>query len=249
MSNVKRGMHLSNIGKSVRLGRILKPDGRTLIVPMEALWDRPWNEVFDDVVAGGADAVLVTYGILKQYYKHIVGKLPFMLTIPVEAPWLVKLASKIGADGVKVHYFGPFRELPTIKVTEIADECDRRGMPFLFEPVPMEKGEKDSRPEILKIAVRQAVSLGADIVKIYGEPQVFIEATKACPVPVIIAGGPATTDKETLEMIRGAIDNGASGLAFGRRITQHASPRKICKAVYRVIHEDCSVEKAFKELE
>jgi fructose-bisphosphate aldolase/2-amino-3,7-dideoxy-D-threo-hept-6-ulosonate synthase len=161
----------------------------------------------------------------------------------------VKLADKIGADGVKVHYFGPFRELPTIKVTEIADECDRIGMPFLFEPVPMDKGEKDSRPEILKIAVRQAVSLGADLVKIYGGPPVFSEATKACPVPVIMAGGPATTDKETLEMIRGAIDNGASGAAFGRRITEHASPRKICRAIFRIIHEDCNVEKALKELE
>ena len=105
-------MHLSNIGKSVRLGRFMKPDGRVLITPMEALWDRPWNEVFDEVTAGGADVVLVTYGILKQYYKHVVGKLPFILTVPVETPWMVELADKVGADGVKVHYFGPFRELP-----------------------------------------------------------------------------------------------------------------------------------------
>jgi len=242
-------MHLSNIGKSVRLGRIFKQDGRTLIVPMEDLRDRPWNEILDEVVAGGADAILVTYGILKQYHKYVVGKVPFMLTVPVEAPWLVKLASKIGADGVKVHYFGPFRELPMVKVAEMADECDRRGLPFLFEPVPMEKDEMDMRPEILKIAVRQAVSLGADVVKIYGEPPAFKEATKACPVPVIMAGGPATTDKETLKMIKGAIDNRASGAAFGRRITQHANPRKICKAIYRIVHENCSVEKALKELE
>ena len=246
---VQRGMHLSNIGKSVRLGRIFKQDGRTLIVPMEDLKDRPWNEVLDEVVAGGADAILVTYGILKQYYKDVVGKVPFILTVPVEAPWLVKLATKIGADGVKVHYFGPFRELPMVKVIEIADECDRRGLPFLFEPVPMEKGEKDMRPETLKTAVRQAVSLGADIVKIYGEPSAFKEATKACPVPVIMAGGPATTDKETLEMIKGAIDNGASGAAFGRRVTQHESPGKICRAIYRIVHENCTVEKALKELE
>jgi DhnA family fructose-bisphosphate aldolase class Ia len=171
-----------------------------------------------------------------------------MLTVPIESPWLVKVASKVGADGVKVHYFGPFKELPTIKVTEIADECDRKGLPFLFEPVPMDKDKMDMRPEILKTAVRQAVSLGADVVKIYGGPEAFSEATKACPVPVIMAGGPATDDKETLEMIRGAIDNGASGAAFGRRVTQHASPRKICRAIFRIVHEDCSVEKALKEL-
>jgi len=216
---------------------------------MEDLGDRPWHEILNEVVAGGADAILVTYGILKQYYRDVVGKIPFMLTVPIEAPHLVKLASKIGADGVKVHYFGLFRKLPTVKVAEIADECDRKGLPFLFEPVPMERGEKDMRPGILKVAVRQAVSLGADIVKIYGEPQTFKEVTKGCPVPVIMAGGPATTDRETLEMIKGAIDNGASGTAFGRRITQHASPRKICRAVYKIIHEDCAVEKALVELE
>jgi fructose-bisphosphate aldolase/2-amino-3,7-dideoxy-D-threo-hept-6-ulosonate synthase len=64
-----------------------------------------------------------------------------------------------------------------------------------------------------------------------------------------MAGGPASTDKETLEMIKGAIDNGASGAAFGRRITEHASPRKICRAIFRIIHEDCNIEKALKELE
>jgi len=240
---------LSSIGKSVRLGRFTKPDGRILITPMETLWDKPWNEVFDDVVAGGADAVLVTYGILKQYYKYVIGKIPFILTVPLETPWMVEVADKAGADGVKVHYFGSFRELPANKVSEMADECDKRGMPFLFEPALMEKDEMDSRPEILRFAVRHAVSLGADIVKIYGPPQVFAEAAKACPVPVLMAGGPATTDKETLEMIRGAIDNGASGAAFGRRVTEHASPRKICRAIYRIIHENCNVEKALIELE
>ncbi len=242
-------MPLSGIGKSVRLSRIFKQDGKTLIVPMEDLRDQPWNQVLGDVISSGADAVLVTYGILKQYYRYIAGRIPFILTIPIEAPYLVKLASKVGADGVKVHYFGPFRQLPTIKVMEIADECDKRGLPFLFEPVPMEKDEKDIRPEILKIAVRQAVSLGADVVKIYGKPEAFSEATKACPVPVIMAGGSVTTDKETLEMIKGAIDNGASGAAFGRRITQHENPKKICRAVFRIIHENCSVEKALNELE
>jgi DhnA family fructose-bisphosphate aldolase class Ia len=234
--------------KSVKMSRIFKQDGKTLIVPMEHLGDRPWNEVLKEIIAGGADVILVTYGILKQFYKDIVGKVPFMLTVPIEASWLVKLASEVGADGVKAHYFGPFRELPIANVTELAEECDKRWLPFLFEPVPMEKDKMDMHPEILATAVREAVSLGADIVKIYGEPAAFSEATKACPVPVIIAGGPATTDKETLEMVRGAIDNGASGAAFGRRVTQHTTPGKMCKAIFRIIHEDCSVEKALKEL-
>jgi DhnA family fructose-bisphosphate aldolase class Ia len=50
-------------------------------------------------------------------------------------------------------------------------------------------------------------------------------------------------------MISGAIDNGASGAAFGRRITQHKTPGKICGAISKIIHEDYTVEQAIKELE
>ncbi len=48
----------------------------------------------------------------------------------------------------------------------------------------------------MKLAVRQAVSLGAYIVKIYAEPEAFKEVIKSCPVPVVMAGGPITTDQE-----------------------------------------------------
>jgi DhnA family fructose-bisphosphate aldolase class Ia len=219
------------------------------MVPMEMLGDCSWNKVFEEVVQAGADAVLVTYGILKQYYRDIVGKVPFILTIPIDSLEHVKIALRVGADAVKVDYFGSFRELPMTQVALIANECDKKEMPFLFEPVPMKENEKDIRPEILKFAVRQGVSLGADIVKIYGEPQSFKEATKACPVPVIMVGGPPTSDRETLEMIRGAIDNGASGAAFGRRITHHKTPGKICRAIAKIIHENYMVEQAIKELE
>jgi fructose-bisphosphate aldolase/2-amino-3,7-dideoxy-D-threo-hept-6-ulosonate synthase len=242
------GMVLSNIGKSIRLARIFRQDGKSLMVPMESLGDRPWNEALGEVVLAGADAILVTYGILKQYYRDIVGKIPFMLTIPIDSAEQVETACRVGADAVKVHYFGPFKELPATQVALIADKCDRRGIPFLFEPVPMKENEKDLRPEVLKVAVRHGVSLGADIIKIYGEPQSFKEATKACPVPVVMAGGPVTSDRETLEMIRGAIDNGASGAAFGRRIIRHKTPGKICRAIAKIIHENFTVEQALKEL-
>ncbi|MEM2941371.1 MAG: fructose-bisphosphate aldolase [Thermoproteota archaeon] len=240
---------MSHIGKSVRASRFFKEDGRTLIVPMETLGERPWSEILREVINAGADAILVTYGILRQYYRDIAGKIPFILTTPIDCPEYVEIASKVGADGVKVHYFGQLKELPMTRIALIAKECDMRGLPLLFEPVPMKENEIDVNPEALKLAVRQAVSLGADIVKIYSEPQAFAEITKSCPIPVVIAGGPITTDQETLKMIKDAVDNGASGAAFGRRITQHKTPGKMCKAIARIIHENCTVEKAMKELE
>ncbi|MEM2930397.1 MAG: fructose-bisphosphate aldolase [Thermoproteota archaeon] len=240
---------MSHIGKSVRMSRFLKEDGRTLIVPMEMLSERPWNEILREIINAGADAILVTYGILRQYYRDIAGKIPFILTTPIDRPEHVEIASRVGADGVKVHYFGQLRELPMTQIALIAEECDRRGLPFLFEPVPMKEKEIDLDTEVLKLAVRQAVSLGADIVKIYAEPEAFKEVTKSCPVPVVMAGGPITTDQESLKMIKNAIDNGASGAAFGRKITQHKTPGNICRAIARIIHENSTVEEAMLNLE
>lgn len=240
---------MSHIGKSVRASRFFREDGRTLIVPMETLGERPWNEILREVINAGADAILVTYGILRQYYRDIAGKIPFILTTPIDCLEYIEIASKVGADGVKVHYFGQLKELPMTQIALIAKECDTKGLPLLFEPVPMKENEIDVNPEVLKLAVRQAVSLGADILKIYSEPQALAEITKSCPVPVVMAGGPITTDQETLKMIKDAVDKGASGAAFGRRITQHKTPSKICRAIVGIIHEDWTVEKAMKELE
>lgn len=240
---------MSHIGKSVRICRFLREDGRTVIVPMEMLGERPWNKVLEEIINAGADAILVTYGILKQYYRDIAGRIPFILTIPIDCPEYVKIANRAGADGVKVHYFGQLNELPETRVAHIAEECDRKGLPFLFEPVFMKEKSIDLNPEVLKLAVRQAISLGADIVKIYSEPESFKEVTEACPVPVVMAGGPLTTDWETLKMIKDAVDNGCSGAAFGRKITQHKTPGKICRAIAGIVHENWTVEEAVKKLE
>ena len=69
---------------------------------------------------------------------------------------------------------------------------------------------------------------GVDIVKTYYTATDFEKVTAACPVPIAIAGGPkCETDEETLAMIRGALDGGASGIVMGRNIWQSSRPLQI----------------------
>jgi len=97
---------MSEIGKKVRLRRIVKEDGRTIIIPMEGLVP-DWDKLCEKLIRGGVDAVMPTYGIAKQYYHVMAGKIPFVLSVPTDVRY-VHAAVRMGADMVKVTYFLPW---------------------------------------------------------------------------------------------------------------------------------------------
>ena len=57
------------------------------------------------------------------------------------------------------------------------------------------------------------------------------------------------TDQDVLEVVKGMIDAGGNGVAFGRNIWQHKDPTAMIRALSKIIHEGASVERASKELE
>jgi class I fructose-bisphosphate aldolase len=64
-----------------------------------------------------------------------------------------------------------------------------------------------------------------------------------------IAGGPAVdTDREVLEMVRGACDAGALGVMFGRNIWQRDDPAAVIDALSSIVHDDATVEEAATRL-
>jgi fructose-bisphosphate aldolase/2-amino-3,7-dideoxy-D-threo-hept-6-ulosonate synthase len=72
---------------------------------------------------------------------------------------------------------------------------------------------------------------------------------EGCPVPVVIAGGPKTeTDMEFLQMIEGAIEAGARGVAIGRNVFQADDPTKMTRAISAIVHENKTAEEAIKIL-
>ena len=68
--------------------------------------------------------------------------------------------------------------------------------------------------EVVKHAARVGCEMGADIVKVSytGSPETFREVVEGCTVPVVIAGGAKMdSDRDILEMVKGAMDAGGAG--------------------------------------
>ena len=93
---------------------------------------------------------------------------------------------------------------------------------------------------------RICVEIGAHIIKTY-YCENFNEVVEACGnVPVVIAGGKKIGEKDALQMASNAIRDGASGVDMGRNIFQSDNPIGMIKAVRAVVHENLSVDEAFK---
>lgn len=142
-------------------------------------------------------------------------------------------------------------------VCELKPECERYGMPLMVEPLVMqpneEKGGYMVDGDISKIIplVRQAVELGADIIKAdpcnnLKEYHKVIEA--ASGKPVLPRGGGRAPDEEILSRTHSLMEQGASGIVYGRNVVQHPNPKKMTEAFMAVVHDGASVAKAMSIL-
>ena len=104
-------------------------------------------------------------------------------------------------------------------------------------------------PEKVAAAARVASETGADYVKTFytGDKRSFKEVLDNCSVPVLILGGPKIdTDLAILEMVHDAMDVGAAGITMGRNIWGHSNIEGITSALAEIIHNDASVESAYR---
>jgi len=151
---------------------------------------------------------------------------------------------------------------------EVGEECvhnilrlkplsARYGMPMMVEPLVFRSNKKAGGYMVdgdeMKIIplVRQAVELGADIVK--ADPTSDISLyhrviESASGIPVLVRGGGKVTDREILQRTHELLAQGASGIVYGRNIIQHANPAAITKALMGIVHEGLSVAQALKFL-
>jgi fructose-bisphosphate aldolase/2-amino-3,7-dideoxy-D-threo-hept-6-ulosonate synthase len=122
-------------------------------------------------------------------------------------------------------------------------------MPVLAMAYARGPGVDSADPEALGHAVRLAEEVGADIVKTgySGDAESFEHVVESTRRPVVIAGGSKGTDRETLEMVRGVMDAGGSGISMGRSIFQHDDPEGIARAVANVVHDDASTDDALRD--
>lgn len=249
-----------------RMNRIFRPDGRSLIVAMDhvGFMNKPLEGLVQprstvlECVAHGADAIMTTLGTAKACMGQI-GDAGLILTIPSAAQpatdMAVETALRIGADAIKVLIY-PFQANPEPSVLaqiRLSHDCEAWGMPLLSEPIPggWTAGEEMRTPQAIAAGARVAAEAGADFVKTLptADPADFRLVADNCPVPVVVLGGAkAESDRELLESVRLAMDNGAAGVAMGRNVFSHSRPGAIVHALAAIIHEDATVEEALKEI-
>lgn len=144
------------------------------------------------------------------------------------------------------------REACISNVLLARQDCDRYGMPLMVEPLVMKEGASGGYSvngdiNLIVPLVRQAVELGADIIKAdpTDDPSDYHHVVRtATGIPVLVRGGGKVSDRELLERTKAILDQGAAGIVYGRNIIQHQNPGAMTRALMAMLHENATVEQA-----
>jgi class I fructose-bisphosphate aldolase len=139
-------------------------------------------------------------------------------------------------------------------ITALRTAADATGMPVMVEPLVMAPGQggygADRDADRIVALVRQATELGADVIKADATDDLsaFHRVVTAARVPVLVRGGGRVSDEELLARTRAVLDQGASGIVYGRNVIQHPNPAAMVRALRAVVHEDADPQAAGTEL-
>jgi class I fructose-bisphosphate aldolase len=141
-------------------------------------------------------------------------------------------------------------------ILRLKPECDRYAMPLMIEPLVFQPNAKaggymvDGDPNKILPLVRQAVELGADIIKAdpTDNPLDYHRVIEVARVPVLVRGGGKAEDMEILQRTEQLIGQGAAGIVYGRNVIQHTDPAGITRALMAIVHEGATVEEAHRLL-
>jgi DhnA family fructose-bisphosphate aldolase class Ia len=136
-------------------------------------------------------------------------------------------------------------------ILQIKPASDYYSMPLMIEPLVFRPNHEaggymvDGDMQKILPLVRQAVELGADIIKAdpcddLNEYHRVIEI--AGDIPVLVRGGGKTSDEEIIARTKKLMEQGASGIVYGRNIIQHQDPARITQALMMLVHEEKSEE-------
>jgi fructose-bisphosphate aldolase, class I len=138
-------------------------------------------------------------------------------------------------------------------ICRLKPRCDRYGMPLMIEPLVMQENNKsggymvDGDLDKILPLVRQAVELGADVIK--ADPcddvsQYHRVIEIASGRPVLVRGGGKTSDEEILKRTFELMRQGAAGIVYGRNVIQHERPARMTRALMALVHDEATPEQA-----
>lgn len=231
------------------------------------------GQLLEALAEAGADAFLVGPGTARKFASVFAGRGAPALIARVDWTnrWRdpamlgndegrgrliasVEDAARLGADAVLVYLFigygDPEAEAEQVaRVARVAEDCEAMGIGCFIEPMPRgaRVGPRETDPEFVALGARMACELGADLLKTdyTGDSRSFEKVVEASFRPVLIAGGPkAATLRDSLEMVRGALDAGAAGMFIGRNVFQAEDPPRLMRAYHALIHQDLATDEA-----
>lgn len=219
------------------------------------------------LVDAGPDAIQLTVG-QAHYLQAIAGRLKPSLVLRtdvanvygtnlprtlfsriIEEP--VEQALRLDATCVVVNLFR-IPDEPEVtdqciqNILKIKPVCDRYAMPLMIEPLVFKANQNgggynvDGDIEKIIPLVRQAVELGADIIKSDPSEDVneyYKVVETAGVIPVLVRGGGRATDEEIINRTYTLMQQGVKGIVYGRNVIQHPSPAGMTKALMSIVHD------------
>jgi DhnA family fructose-bisphosphate aldolase class Ia len=140
-------------------------------------------------------------------------------------------------------------------ICRLKPACERTGMPLMIEPLVMQPNDKaggymvDGDVKKIMPLVRQAVELGADIIKAdpCDDVREYHRVVQAAGrIPILVRGGGKAPTREILQRTYDLMQQGARGIVYGRNVIQHKDPSGITRAFMAVVHENATPDQAVK---
>ena len=139
-------------------------------------------------------------------------------------------------------------------ICRLKPACDRTGMPLMVEPLVMQANEKaggyrvDGDLNKIVALVRQGRELGADIIKAdpCDDVSQYHKVVQAAGCPVLPRGGGKAPTKEILQRTRELMQQGSSGIVYGRNVIQHKDPPGMTRAFMAIVHENATPDQAIR---
>ena len=244
--------------RRLRNRRLYRHGDGLLVVPMDhAVTDGPiagdLDRLVGAVAANGADAVVLHKGSVRRIDPRWFDRTSLVIhlsagTTTAPDPHArclvagVEEALRLGADAVSVHVNVGARQQQQqlADLGAVAERCERWGLPLLAMMYPRGPKVRDPHdPERIAHAAAIAAELGADLVKTPypGSVAALRQVVLGCPIPVLVAGGPARPNPaDLLTFARDVLRAGAGGLAAGRNIFHHADPGAITRRLAALVH-------------
>jgi fructose-bisphosphate aldolase, class I len=267
-------------GKAVRLARLLDPSsGRSVIIPVDhgivmgavdGLKDP--LDVLARLIELRIDGTLLTPGLWKVAAslftrrdapaRVLTADLPLSSTLPGEPATFTENELLVSVDFALRHAFDAVKvillwglerpkQMANLKlIGNVAEQCDRAGLPLMVEPVLWGSGvpaERKNDPALIESAARIALELGADILKIpyTGEADAFADLVRRLRAPVFVLGGARMgTLADVFTVAHRSVAAGARGIVFGRNVWQHPSMDAVVRGLMEVVHAGIEPETA-----